>query len=264
MAGSAGGPALGGGAGGSTYDGDEEDSSDTGLSLSASELDSSDDPEKVAYTRPEKTRRGGGSESSKAAATDLPTISFTTGDAVLKAGVVHAVRALGEYRVWRHGRRSEAGGGADAVTPAVFVVGQHPCRSVRLLVALTRGAWVVCATWLLDSMRSRAWKPRHDYVPEAFPRAVAARNAHAAGESLLRGTRVGFHGFLCIDVADFIELVEGAGGVFSNITAAVIVVGVSGASAPRVGAARSVNEQWLFDTIAHWKVQPYSKYAPKR
>lgn len=257
--------ACDGDADGSSSNGNAEDSSDTGLSSSTTELDSSDDPEKVAYTRPDKTRCGVASSSSKAAVADLPTISFTTGDLVLKAGVLHAVRALGEYKVWRHRPSFGADGEPVVTSPAVFVVSVRPRRSVRLLVALTRGAWVVSDSWLLDSMRCRAWKPCHDYVPEAFPGVVAARNAHAAGESLLRGARVGFDGDLRIDVEEFIQLVEGAGGVFMNRGATVLVVRASGGSdsRTRIVAARYVNEQWLPDTIARWKVQPYSNYAPE-
>lgn len=194
------------------------------------------------------------------------SMTCTTGDAVLRAAVVHAVLALGEYKVWSAGRRtgrSRESEKDNVNVPAVFVAGQRPRRSVRLLLALSRGAWVVSDSWLLASVGSRAWKPCGDFVPAAFPRVAAARTAYATGESLVRGMRVGFGGGLHIEAREFVQLVEGAGGVFGNRDASVIVLGsaYSPEARVRVGSAQYVNQRWLPHSTSRWALQPYSAYV---
>ncbi|KAK1869456.1 hypothetical protein I4F81_011932 [Pyropia yezoensis] len=88
--------------GGSGYSAaDEQGTSADSSSESGGELDSSDDPDKVAYNRP-----GMAGRASAAAPTHVPSITSTSGDAVLRAAVCHAVLALGEYKVWSAGRRT--------------------------------------------------------------------------------------------------------------------------------------------------------------
>eukprot|EP00170_Pyropia_yezoensis_P001328 contig_5894_g1332 len=248
--------------GGSGYSAaDEQGTSADSSSESGGELDSSDDPDKVAYNRP-----GMAGRASAAAPTHVPSITSTSGDAVLRAAVCHAVLALGEYKVWSAGRRtgrSKESEQDDVNVPDVFVVGQRPQRSVRLLLAMSRGAWVVSDSWFLASVGSRACKPCGAFVPAAFPEVAAARTAYATGESLLRGMRIGFGGGLRIETREFVQPVESAGGVFGNRDESVIVLGsaYSPEARVRVGSAQYVNQRWLPDSIARWALQPYTAYV---
>eukprot|EP00170_Pyropia_yezoensis_P004736 contig_19244_g4750 len=92
---------------------------------------------------------------------------------------------------------------------------------------------------------------------------MAARNAQATGESLLNGMRLGFDGVLDIDAREFVQLVEGAGGVFGNRDATVTVLGITYSPEARVrmGSVQYVNQRWLPDSIARWSLQPYSAYS---
>lgn len=236
-------------------EGDDGSTETDGTSGSETELDSSDDPDKVAYTRRRRTGQGQAASFSPAAPVYISSITCTTGDAVLKAGVVHAVLALGEYKVWSAASsnvQNEESERSNVVAPSEFVVGWRPRRSVRLLLAMTQGAWVVSESWLLESMSGRAWKPCGDFIPSAFPGVVAARDAHAAGEPLLNGMKVGVGGRLSIDLDAFVRLVEGAGGVFGNRDAEVIVLGgvCTSEQRARFGTATCVSQCRLQDSIA--------------
>lgn len=198
---------------------------------------------------------------------DRPVLTYTTGDASLRAGVVHAVTALGRYRVLRARRAGAPRSRARSAqsTADVFVVGRRPRRSVRLLLAMARGCWIVGDAWLLDSLHSRIWQPCDRYVPKDFPGVAAARAASDAGLSLLKGMLVGSWGTLDIDHDDFRRLVEAAGGQYSSAGAAVIVQGDTTGSLAADSQERAlcVNQLWLPDSISTWRVQSYDEYAPE-
>lgn len=145
-----------------------------------------------------------------------PGIAFTSGDAVLKAGVSHAVIALGVYRMVvgqrkaRHDQATASLARGACPSPEIFVVGRRPRRSVRLLVSMASGCWVVSDTWLLDSLQQRAWKPCAEYVSPLLPGVLAARAAHAERRPLLDGLLVGCRGVLDVELDDFGLLVEAA------------------------------------------------------
>lgn len=197
-----------------------------------------------------------------------PGIAFTSGDAALKAGVSHAVIALGVYRMVVGQRKAGDDQAAASLargacaSPEIFVVGRRPRRSVRLLVSMASGCWVVSDTWLLDSLQQRAWKPCADYVSPLFPGVLAARAAHAERRPLLDGLLVGCRGVLDVDLDVFGLLVEAAGGRLGNRGAAVVVEGSLAADQVRLpGGTVYVNQRWLPDSIARWKVLPYADYA---
>lgn len=201
---------------------------------------------------------------------DLPRISYSTGNGVLRAAVVHAVRALGGFKMATLTRRAVDDGEAEVErvpgeAPTVFVVARRPRRSVRLLLSLARGSWVVSEAWLVDSIRARAWQPFGMYIPKAFPGVLAARAACAQGESLFKGLRFGSRGTINMDVADLRELVECAGGrLGSNRDADVVIVGdESGGRVPAltVETAVMVNQLWLPDCVAQWKKLPFDSYV---
>lgn len=139
-------------------DGSRSDKGSTetdGTSVSGAELDSSDDPDKVAYIWPRRTGQAEALSSSPAAPVYIPSIACTTGDAVLKVCVAHAVLALGEYKVWSGAGENvpnEESERSHVVAPSVLVVGRRPPRSVRPLIAMTQGAWVASESWLLESI----------------------------------------------------------------------------------------------------------------
>lgn len=198
------------------------------------------------------------------------TITCTTGDAALRAGVVHAVTALGRYR-FMGAPRSTAGTGAASTHgplhafPDVFVVGRRPRRSVRLLVAMARGCWVVGDTWLLDSLHARSWQPCAQYVPRMFAGVPAARAAARASTSLFNGLSIGWCRTLDVPYNDFCALVEVAGGLVTSFRAAVVVQG-RGDSMPTSAAgprAVLVNQRWLPDSLASWQVLAFNEYKPQ-
>lgn len=234
-------------------------------SASSGDIDSSDDPDKVAYNRPVYKAAGTAAASAPAPASpERPLLYFTTGDAVLRAGVRHAVRALGVYRVLDGARTQKMDRAVDrqrCEAPTVFVVGRRPRRSVRLLLSMAQGAWVVRDTWLLDSLRARCWKPYVEYVPSAFPGVLAARNSKMNGGLLFKGLRVGYIGDLSIAVDEFIQLVEAVGGCFANMCVEVLVRGTGGDDQLMGGAVAVVNQRWLPDSIARWECLPYGDYA---
>lgn len=213
----------------------------------------------------EQTHRGAARGKRK----DLPRISYSTGDGVLRAAVLHAVKALGCFKTASVTRRAVDDGEAEvqpvsSEAPAVFVVARRPRRSVTLLLCLARGAWVVSESWLVDSIHARAWQPFELYVPKDFAGVLAARAARGRGESLFKGLRFGSRGILNMDIAHLRELVESTGGrLGSNRDANVVIVGREpGGRVPALfpEAAVMVNQLWLPDCVAQWKELPYDSY----
>lgn len=65
-----------------------------------------------------------------------------------------------------------------------------------------------------------------------------------------------------VDLDVFGLLVEAAGGRLGNRGAAVVVEGSLAADQVRLpGGTVYVNQRWLPDSIARWKVLPYADYA---
>lgn len=236
-----------------------------GLATSGGDIDSGDDQEKVAYKRPGSKTTAAAAASTRAPdCAERPLLYFTTGDAVLRAGVLHAARALGVYKIVDGSRTQKMGHVVDRqryAAPAVFVVGRRPRRSVRLLLSMAQGAWVVRDAWLLDSLSARCWMPCEQYVPSAFPGVLAARRSKADGGQLLNGLRVGYVGNLNITVDEFCQLVEAAGGCFANLCVEVLVQGTGCGSGLTRGAVPVVNQRWLPDSIARWECLSYDDYS---
>lgn len=197
-------------------------------------------------------------------------ITCTTGDAALRAGIVHAVAALGRYSVMATPRknavaRASSTCGQMHARPEVFVVGQRPRRSVRLLVSMAQGCWVLSDTWILDSVHAREWQPCARYVPRMFSGVPAARAAAKAAKSLFNKLSIGWCGTLDIPNEDFCMMVDVAGGLVTALCAAVVVQGggermSSSGAGPR---AVFVNQRWLPDSIASWRVLDYDAYKPE-
>lgn len=194
----------------------------------------------------------------------LPCLTYASGDVDLKSVVSHAVTTLGEYSLLHPTAKIRSSGGQ---APVAFVVGDTPRRSVRLLLALGRGAWIVDRSWALESISAGKWASFHEHALAAFPGATAARRALTAGEApVLDGLRVGHRGRLNMDVSEFLALVRVAGGDAVQQRCDVIVVGSTegegGGQAGATGAdAKLVNQRWLPDSICAWKTQPYHKYT---
>lgn len=144
-------------------------------------------------------------------------------------------------------------------TPAVFVVGRRPRRSVRLLVALVRGAWIVRDSWLLSSICAGAWAPFTDHAVAAFSGSNAARTVLASGaDRILHGLRIGHKGRLAMEIPEFIELVTVAGGQAVQQLCDVIVVGEGGGQGGATwDRAVLVTQRWLADFVCEWQMKSY-------
>lgn len=246
-----------------------DDGSSRSSSSAAADVDDSDNSDHLALNQ-----QGCQLVSPSSAASTVlppaerPVMLYASGDPELKAAVFHAVRALGMYKVAtanvRENPNKSGTGNRRSTAPIVFVLGCKPRRSVRLLLSMAEGAWVVHEAWLLDSICARSWKPFDEYVPLAFPGVFAARKAWKEGAPLLNGLRVGFRGVLDVEPEEFIQLVQAAGGCYNNRGAQVMVAGggnVADHSAARGEGFYVVNQRWLPDSIAHWEVLACVDYA---
>ncbi|GAB0492623.1 hypothetical protein MMPV_003891 [Pyropia vietnamensis] len=246
---------------------DGNDSDGTGGSDSVDDEEEEDDGDLVPYDPTGSYKADAKSktdaDSGDPDAPPLPCLTYASGDVDLKSVVDHAVRVLGEYSLVHPSAKISPGRGP---APVAFVVGAKPRRSVRLLLALARGAWIVDRSWALESISAGSWVPFHAHALDAFPGSAAARQALTAGEApILSGLRIGHRGQLNMDVLEFQALVRVAGGEAVQQRCDVIVVGSSvGDGEGDVDAsgteAKLVNQRWLPDSICAWKTQPYHKY----
>lgn len=183
---------------------------------------------------------------------------------------------------------------ADRATHLVLA---EPKRTMKLLRAVTRGAWVVTAEWITASATAGRWVDEAPYETTRFPGARRAREAIAttgavAGTGSAGATAVGGKSALlsgvkvCVQersappsAAELKALVTAAGGEVTpraRGAAVIIAPGARGGASSRRGAAGAagtagggdgtggevVKETWLMQAIADYAVPAFEAFRP--
>jgi microcephalin len=167
-----------------------------------------------------------------------------------------------------------------------LVLGPEPKRTLKVLHALTRGAWLLRAEWLLRSAAAGAWLPEAAFAADdVFPGAARARAAMAEGASgrrLLTGLRVAIAEprRAAPPASELRTLVVALGGTYvpprpnakcdvyitAGATAAAHTAAQPRSAAPAAAApsgALVVTEQWLLDAIAQYELPAdATRYVP--
>jgi microcephalin len=179
----------------------------------------------------------------------------------------------------------ELGGACEARDEAVasHVVVERPTRTLKVLFALARGAWVVTSEWVARSREAGRWLPEAEFEVAAFAGAAAARrHREAGGRGLLRDVVVhvsreltGARGESPFPAAAVLErLVRAAGGsVARSFTQARVCLAPelsardywSAGNEPRVQWPRPLkplvlSPRWLLDSLAAFELRDPDAY----
>jgi hypothetical protein len=142
-----------------------------------------------------------------------------------------------------------------------LVLGESGKRTLKVMHAIARGAWLLDQEWLIRSSAAGAWLPEADYADGAFPGAARARLELAAEtpKCPLAGLRV-----LVAEprraappATELRALLAALGAAAPRGTAKpdYVIMAASGprpALPPAAAAATVVTEQWLFDAVTQY------------
>ena len=237
--------------------------------------------------------RGGSREATVAGLTRRP--SANVGRAVLASGapsisskgrsstrIVAVSRGGDETEAMVRGVARELGGfraaGPTEHDRATHLVLAEPRRTMRLLRAVARGAWVVTPEWARASAARGAWADPAEFETDAFPGARRARMARergeiGAGKGLLGGVRVHVEERASRpSAAELRALAAAAGGEIAprGVDADVVVSSDGrGATAKgtgtetRGGARDVVTEAWLLKAVADYELPRLEDFRPR-
>ncbi|ORZ15071.1 hypothetical protein BCR42DRAFT_416340 [Absidia repens] len=175
----------------------------------------------------------------------IPTIVMTSMNEQTKKKCAMIIKKLGGHRL---------ASSVDETTTHVIVGCQRRTQSV--ILGLLYGTWLVTPDWLLDSGKSNEYLDESSYEAILyFPRARAARRRDPLLPSTIsiyiRSTT------LPLDLAQ--QLVKKAGGyVVDNMKEADIVISRTSIDSDIM----TVTENWLLDSIEHWRYLATNKYHP--
>ncbi len=151
-----------------------------------------------------------------------------------------------------------------------LVLGESGKRTLKVLHAIARGAWLLQPEWLLRSAAEGAWLPEGPFADNAFPGAARARAcAGDLAKRPLAGVRVAVAEprRVAPPAAELRSLVAALGGAPPRAGKADVVIAAGASGPPPKGAAGAVvvTEQWLFDAVANYeRPADASRYAVPR
>ena len=142
-----------------------------------------------------------------------------------------------------------------------------PKRTMKVLRAVLRGAWLLGDEWLYASVEAGELLPEERYETSAFAGARLARQLREAGKPIAPLAGVALAVVDKDTEADerLRTLAAMTGATLTSATRAVVCVGGKGAdaggfSSRRRGAATPVTAEWLYDTVQNLEAMPYEPY----
>ena len=157
-----------------------------------------------------------------------------------------------------------------ASAAVTHLVVAEPKRTLKVLHAIARGAWLLTPAWLYASLEAGRWVAEDEYEDATFPGARASRLARGSA-ALLEGMKIAVFEprRKAPPAGELRQLATAAGAtlVKKGPCAVVIVAqgdtaGAAAAAAAHKGAA-IVTELWLLDALAAHKVPGTQDYAPQ-
>ncbi|KAI8076868.1 uncharacterized protein BX664DRAFT_389588 [Halteromyces radiatus] len=174
-----------------------------------------------------------------------PTIVMTSMTEQMKSQCSKIIKRLGKY---------ELSSSVDERTTHVIVGCQRRTESV--IFGLLYRVWLVTPDWILDSNKSKEYVDETDYEAILyFPRARAARRH----DPLLPSNVSIYIACTGIPVEMIKRFITKAGGhVASRLQDADIIISNKAMESNGI----IVTENWLLDSIEHWRYLPANKYSP--
>uniref|UniRef100_K3WDG2 RanBP2-type domain-containing protein n=1 Tax=Globisporangium ultimum (strain ATCC 200006 / CBS 805.95 / DAOM BR144) TaxID=431595 RepID=K3WDG2_GLOUD len=149
---------------------------------------------------------------------------------------------------------------AAAVTH--LIVGEDTKRTIKVLFAIARGAWIVSEAWVFSSLEKEQWLPEEDFELDMFSNKYA--RMHPEERQIFKSMKF-FVGSNVEPSREVLQsLLQSAGGEICNqISVADMVICGDGSlfrRAQRTGI-RVVTAKWVFDSIGAMKLEDDVKYG---
>jgi hypothetical protein len=146
-------------------------------------------------------------------------------------------------------------------------------RTLKVLQAILRGAWVLSEQWLFESLDADELLPEAGFETSAFVGARRARERRQAGEPIqpLARTSVAIVEQDAAACERLVGLARLAGATLAPPTRADVVIDAvahakassnGGASARRRGDGALVSAEWLYDSVSDCERKPVGAYQP--
>ncbi|KAG1691635.1 hypothetical protein DVH05_026798 [Phytophthora capsici] len=174
---------------------------------------------------------------------------------------IHAIDAnMANEPGYRKARVAKSVDYAAGVTH--LIVGKDTRRTIKVLFAIARGAWIVTEDWAFSSLDQERWLPEEDFEIAMFANKYSRE--HPESRQIFKGTKF-FVGSNVEPSREVLQsLIQVAGGEVCNQISVADVCICGDASlfrrAQRTGI-RVVTSKWVFDSIATMKLGDDAKYA---
>ncbi|KAG7378636.1 hypothetical protein PHYPSEUDO_009821 [Phytophthora pseudosyringae] len=143
-----------------------------------------------------------------------------------------------------------------------LIVGKDAKRTIKVLFAIARGAWIVTEDWAFSSLDQERWLPEEDFELTMFANKYSRE--HPESRQIFKGMKF-FVGSNLEPSREVLQsLIQVAGGEICNqiSVAAICICGDASLfrRAQRTGI-QVVTSKWVFDSIAAMKLEDDAKYA---
>ncbi|CAH0482454.1 unnamed protein product [Peronospora belbahrii] len=143
-----------------------------------------------------------------------------------------------------------------------LVVGKDARRTIKVLFAIARGAWIVSEDWAFSSLEQERWLPEEDYEVTMFANKYARE--HPEYRQIFKNMKVYIGPNVDPSREVLQSLVQVAGGEICNQVSVADICICGDASlfrrAQRTGI-RVVTSKWVFDSIAAMKLENDALYT---
>ncbi|KAG2813233.1 hypothetical protein PC116_g21413 [Phytophthora cactorum] len=143
-----------------------------------------------------------------------------------------------------------------------LIVGRDARRTIKVLFAIARGAWIVTEDWAFSSLEQERWLPEEDFELTLFANKYSRE--HPESRQIFKGIKF-FVGSNVEPSREVLQsLIQVAGGEICNQISVADICICGDASlfrrAQRTGI-RVVTSKWIFDSIATMKLEDDASYA---
>ncbi|OWY95694.1 hypothetical protein PHMEG_00034236 [Phytophthora megakarya] len=143
-----------------------------------------------------------------------------------------------------------------------LIVGKDVRRTIKVLFAIARGAWIVTEDWAFSSLEQERWLPEEDFELTMFANKYSRE--HPESRQILKGMKFFVGPNLDPSREVLQSLVQVAGGEICNQISVADICICGDASlfrrAQRTGI-RVVTSKWVFDSIATMKLEDEAQYV---
>lgn len=143
-----------------------------------------------------------------------------------------------------------------------LIVGKETRRTMKVLFAIARGAWIVTEDWAFSSLDQERWLPEEDFELTMFANKFS--RLHPDSRQIFKGMKF-FVGSNVEPSREVLQsLIQVAGGeICKQISVADICICGDASLFRRAQRAkiRVVTSKWIFDSIATMKLEDDAKYT---